>query len=166
VALAQTPPFPSPNTHPGYTLTFLRSLSRVQYRLEGAAFITNPSGQGSATLLGVTLVLGSREVSLACRGMPGAAYELGPAEVLECPFAQTWDTDMPPGLDAVGGFVQTSFGRAPAAGGAVPFTFSGCGGSQQGAGAAAADRGGTSTCSLEQVAPCVSVTDGSVLFNK
>jgi hypothetical protein len=143
----------------GHTLSYTRSLASTAYKLEGVASITNPSGQGSITLLSVDIVLGSRVMQVECEGtaLPGSPYELPPAGVLECAFAQTWDAN-PPGVDSVSGYVETSFGRAPAAEGAVAFSFRDCG-------KPAAD-GSASACALVERGACVSVTDGSNIISK
>lgn len=150
---------PAVHTHTGYTLTFLRSLSKTEYRLNGVITVTNPSGQGTAGLISVLLVLGSREVNVACQGMPAdqQPYTLQPATVIECPFSQTWGTE--PGTDTVSAYVQTSFGRAQAVA-PVAFAFRQCG-------AAAADGSSLwAPCEVVERAACVSVTDGSYIVNK
>lgn len=151
---------PAPtHTHTGYTLTFTRTLTKTEYRLEGIATIAG-QGTGSATLLSLQIIAGGREVQPVCQGMPASRYELLPGALIECAFVVTWSAD--PGTDIVSGYVQTSFGRAPATGAPVPYSFSNCGGSGDGSGSS----GTAAPCSVVETGACVSVTDGAYIVNK
>lgn len=147
----------------GYSLTYTRTLQKQQFKLEGVAAITNPSGQGTASLLSLNIVVGGREVQPVCQGMPAVGYTLQPAAVIECSFAVTWDS-LPAG-DVISGYVETSFGRAAATTAPIAYSFDNCGGSSTGS---SSNTGGAApaVCVLQEVAACVSVTDGSYIINK
>lgn len=144
----------------GYQLTFTRTLQTSLFRLDGVAAVTNPSAQGSATLLSVIILAGGRELQVPCQGMPAAPFELQPAALIECPFTVTWDSN--PGADSVSGYVQTAFGRATAATAPVTYDFSACAGGGGGGGG----DGSAAACTVQELGACVSVTDGSYIVNK
>lgn len=146
-------PFCSPA---GYSLTFTRTLQKTEYRLEGVAAITSQSA-GSTPLLSVNIIADGKEVQAPCQGMPASRYDLPPGMVVECPFAVAWTED--PGAATVSGYIQTTFGRAPAAGSPVPYSFTSCG-------SASGDGNSAASCTVVENVACVSVTDGAFIINK
>lgn len=145
----------------GHALSFRRSLASSRFRLEGVASITNPSGSSPLLLTSVTLLLGSKEVPMSCKGMPATQFALGAASVVECAFSQTWDAA--PGIDTLSGYVTTPNGRSVAEAPAA-ITWRDCG--ANGAPAAPADGSMWAPCSVVERAACVTVTDGSTIVNK
>lgn len=140
----------------GYSLTFTRTLQKTEYRLEGVAAITSQSA-GSTPLLSVNIIADGKEVQAPCQGMPASRYDLPPGMVVECPFAVAWTED--PGAATVSGYIQTTFGRAPAAGSPVPYSFTSCG-------SASGDGNSAASCTVVENVACVSVTDGAFIINK
>lgn len=152
-------------TQMGYQLTFTRTLQKSLFRIDGVAAITNPSGQGYATLQSVNILAGGRELQVPCLGMPAAPFQLQPFDVIECPFTLSWDSN--PGADSVSGYVQTAFGRAAAATAPLAYDFSACGSSSSSSsGDGSAAEVTAVACTVQEQGACVSVTDGSYIVNK
>lgn len=102
--------------------------------------------------MSLTIFVGSRQLSPACKTLPGGEYVLVPTQVLSCAFSTAFDDD--PGPGSVTAFVQTRTGRKPADA-PVGYSFGAC-----------AAGAGSSGCVSRDVARCVTVSDGTQLIRK